>query len=191
MSKNPQRKRPPYELIFMAFIALAPVVGSYLAYHFWSPGRFVNYGELLTPGPLPDIFLERVDGADFRFSQLRGKWIFVTVDPGACPEGCRDKLYKIRQLRLTQGKDMDRVERVWLLDDAGTPNPGVVAEHPGLWPVKAAGDALKRLALNGAPRDYIYLVDPLGNLMMRYPENADPSKMAKDIARLLKVSRIG
>jgi hypothetical protein len=162
-----------------------PFVGSYLLYWFWKPASFVNYGELLA-APLPEL------QADTALPQLKGKWAFLMVDSGACDEWCRRKLYIMRQVRLTQGKDMERIERAWLLDDATTPPARLLSEHAGTYLLQAPSDALLgKLPATGSVRDHIYLVDPLGNLVLRYPRNADPSRIKRDLSRLLRASRIG
>jgi hypothetical protein len=125
-------------------------------------------------------------------SELRGKWVFLTVASGACDDFCRQKLYKMHQVRLTQGKNMDRITRAWLVDDDVRPSTAVTTEYQGPRIVPAEGSAvLSRLPAEGAVRDHIYIADPLGNLMMRYPREADSSKMKKHVSKLLKLSRIG
>jgi hypothetical protein len=179
-------------LWLLVALSVAPVAASYLLYYFWQPDHTVNYGELIEPRLLPDPALTLADGASFRLSQLKGRWTLVTIDAAACDENCERKLVYTRQLRLTQGKNMDRVERVWLLTDAVAPSPKVVTEQPGLVAARATTELLAAFPVApGAAADYIYLVDPLGNLMMRFPRDPDPRLMIKDLARLLKASRIG
>jgi cytochrome oxidase Cu insertion factor (SCO1/SenC/PrrC family) len=190
MSGGPARSRA--SLWFIIALAVAPVAASYLTYYFWPPTQQVNYGELLEPRVLPDAALALADGARFQLSSLKGRWVLAVVDEAACDAYCEKKLIYIRQLRLTQGKNMDRVERAWLVSDGAALRPGVVADYPGTWVVRAAGSALLQ-AFPGEPaaRDHIYLIDPLGNLMMRYPRDPDPQLLIKDLTRLLKASRIG
>ena len=179
-------------LWLMIALTAAPVAASYLIYYFWPPGHTINYGDLVGPRPLPDPALALADGSPFRLSQLRGKWVLVSVDSGRCDAHCEEKLLYMRQLRLTQGKDADRVERAWLIADDVPPRAAVVAQYPGTWLVRAAGVGLPGLfPSTAAVSDHIYLVDPLGNLMMRFPRDPDPRRMIKDLARLLKASRIG
>jgi hypothetical protein len=98
----------------------------------------------------------------------------------------------MRQLRLTQGKDMERVERAWLVSDAATPRGDAVSGFPGTWVVSAAGTGLiESLPAPRAPADHIYVIDPLGNLMMRFPRDPDTRRLIKDLSRLLKASRVG
>jgi len=98
----------------------------------------------------------------------------------------------MRQARLAQGRDADRVERVWLLDDSAVPDPALLRDHPGLITARAPRGAFAaEFPVEGNRADYIYVVDPRGNLMLRFPGDPDPRKMLKDLERLLKVSRIG
>jgi len=190
MSDAPQRSLRSLWLIVA--LSTAPVAGSYLLYYFWPPSRSVNYGELLEPQPLPDPRVTLADGTPFHLSQLRGKWVLAMVDAGRCDAHCEKKLLYMRQLRLTQGKDMDRVERAWVIaDDAPLPT-AAIAPYEGTWLVRAGTSGLAgRFPAGTAVADHIYVIDPLGNLMMRYPRDPDPQLMIKDLKRLLKASRIG
>jgi hypothetical protein len=191
MSDAPPRKSRASLWLIIALTA-APVAASYLLFYFWPPARSVNYGELLEPRPLPEERLALSDGAPFTLATLRGKWMLVTVDSGRCDAHCERKLLYMRQLRLTQGKNMERVERVWLISDDIAPRAGAVEPYPGTWLIRAAGSALlDRFAAGGAAPDHIYVIDPLGNLMMRFPRDPDPQRMMKDLTRLLKVSQVG
>jgi len=174
-------------------IAAAPVAASYFAFYLWAPRHTVNYGDLIEPPrPLSDPALNLADGAPFRLSQLKGKWVLVTVDTARCGAECEKKLVYMRQLRLTQGKDMERVERVWLVSDAAPPREEAVGAFSGTWVARAAGSSLiDAFPAPRAPADHIYVIDPLGNLMMRFPPNPDTRRLIKDLSRLLKASRVG
>jgi cytochrome oxidase Cu insertion factor (SCO1/SenC/PrrC family) len=192
MSDAPPNKRSLKSLWLIAALTAAPVVASYLVYYFWQPDRAANYGELLEPRPLPDPQLALADGTPFLLSQIRGKWVLVTVDAGGCDASCDRKLLYLRQLRLTQGKNRERVERVWLISDAAAPRAEAAAAYQGTWLVRAtAAELLGAFPATGAVSDHIYLVDPLGNLMLRFPREPEPRLMIKDLARLLKASQIG
>ncbi len=161
--------------VFLA--CAAPFVLGWAAWYFgWGTGTAGNYGELITPRPLAAPPLQA----------LRGKWVLVTFDAAACDAYCERKLYFIRQVRTAQGKEQRRVERLWVLTDAGTPRPELLAAIEGTRISRALPEAFP-----GNPVDHIYVVDPLGNLMMRFPRDPDPSRMLKDLQRLLKYSRIG
>lgn len=193
MSAEQPEKTNRTKLLLVAAVCIAPFIGSFALYFFWQPSGRVNYGDLLEPvATVPAESLKLATGEPFEFRQLAGKWVYVTVDSGECDEYCRGKLWKMRQVRRTQGKYMDRVERVWLLTDERTPDPALVKEFEGSWNVAARASGLVgALPHAGTQRDHIYLVDPLGNIVLRYPRDADPSRMKKDLNRLLKVSRIG
>jgi hypothetical protein len=175
----------------MVALTTAPVAASYFIYYFWPPGHTVNHGELIEPRPLPDPQLTLAGGAPFRLSQLRGKWVLVSVDSGQCQAHCERKLLYMRQLRLTQGKDRDRIERLWLINDEAAVRGGGAAAEEGTRVVRAHAELLKAFPARGSASDHLYLVDPLGNLMMRFPRDPDPRLMTKDLSRLLKASRIG
>jgi cytochrome oxidase Cu insertion factor (SCO1/SenC/PrrC family) len=173
-------------------LSVAPVVASYVVYYIWRPDRTVNYGELLAPQPLPDPKLTLADGTPFRLSSLKGKWVLAMVDTAGCNAQCEKKLFYMRQLRLTQGKEMERVERAWIISDDAPPRPEAAASYPGTWLIRAAHSGLTGLfPAAAAVADHIYVIDPLGNLMMRYPRDPDPQLMIKDLKRLLKASGIG
>lgn len=180
-------------MLLVAAVCLAPFVGSFALYYFWQPSGRINYGELMEGVMLPTgAFAPRGTEKPFDFAQVRGRWVFITVDSGACDDYCQKKLWKIRQVRLTQGKYPERIERVWLLSDTHDVAAMVKKEYEGTWIAAAQGNAiLKLLPYRDAQRDHIYLVDPLGNVVLRYPKDADPSLMKKDLTRLLRVSRIG
>jgi hypothetical protein len=176
-------------LLLLGAISLAPFVGSLLLYYFWKPQTFTNYGELIAMVPLVGVATPASDGKPFRIDELRGNWIFLMADSGNCDDYCQSKLYVMRQIRLTQGKDQQRIERIWLIPDGVRPTPGMEGEYRGTRIVMlAADDFLARLPASDSPRDHIYVIDPFGNLMMRFPRNVDPQRMKKDVNMLMKIS---
>jgi cytochrome oxidase Cu insertion factor (SCO1/SenC/PrrC family) len=185
-----QRKRSLTSLWLLLALCAAPVVASYVAYHFWQPSGQVNHGELLPPQPLPDAHFRLIDGTPFQLHQLKGKWVLVMADSGRCDAFCQRKLVYLRQVRLAQGKEKERIERVWLITDEERPEAALLAQHEGAWAIRAAGSGLlELLPVKDALGDHVFVIDPLGNLMMRYPPDFDPRKMVKDIARLLRHSK--
>lgn len=164
------------KLVLIALVCGAPLVLGTLAYVLrWSPGEPSNYGELLPPQPVAGI------------EPLRGKWVLVAFDAAACDAYCEKKLYVMRQARRAQGKEMARVERLWVLTEGTNPRPELL---PGIEGTRIQSNGLGA-AFPGPTVDHIYLVDPLGNLMMRFPRDPDPGKVVKDLQRLLKYSRYG
>ncbi len=194
LNSDPAVNRPPHRSRLTLWLILAtcaaPIVAAYLAYYFWQPSAHVNYGELLEPRAMPDGALQSIDGKPFRFSDEKGAWTLVVADRAECDERCRTELIYTRQVRLAQGKEAERIERVWLVTDGGAPNPVVVAEQPGLRIVRAGhSEALGALPADSSPVGHVYVVDPLGNVMMRFPRDPDPRRMLKDLARLLRHSK--
>ena len=161
-------------------ICAAPIVLATAAYLLGWKGHAGNYGELVPPRQLQAP----------AFKALRGKWVLVTFDAAACGKPCEDKLYVVRQVRRAQGANAERIERLWLLTDNGKPRAELLAAIEGSR-VEPAAQAGELREFPGDRLQYIYLVDPLGNLMMRYPAAPDPAKMIHDLERLLKVSRVG
>ena len=176
-------------LLLLGAISLAPFAGSLLLYYFWKPQSFTNYGDLIAAAPLAGVTIPTRDGKPFRFDDMRGNWIFLMTDSGNCDDYCRAKLYIMRQIRITQGKDQERIERVWLIPDGMRPPRAIEAEYQGTRTIfLATDDVLARLPASGSPRDHIYIIDPFGNLMMRFPRDGDPQRMKNDINRLMKIS---
>ncbi|HKB83371.1 MAG TPA: cytochrome C oxidase subunit I [Burkholderiales bacterium] len=176
-------------LLLLGAISLAPFAGSLLLYYFWEPQTFTNYGELIAVEPLAGVTIPVRSGKPFRIDDLRGNWVFLMADAGDCNDYCQSKLYVMRQIRLTQGKDRERIERIWLIPDGVRPLPVIEAEYQGTRTIlPASDDFLARLPASESPRDHIYVIDPFGNLMMRFPRNVDPQRMKKDINKLMKVS---
>ena len=187
----PPKNRGRRMLLLLALVCAAPVVASYVAYYWFRPTGRVNYGELLEARPVRDIAGSLPDGAKFRLSDYRGRWLFLAADPGPCEESCQRKLYATRQARTIQGREQDRVVRIWLEQSDAPLAPQLQAQHAGL--VVARIDANQWAALSGFidPPQSIYLIDPLGNVVLRYPADPDIKRMAKDLERLLRASRIG
>lgn len=190
---------PKFQIIALIIIFTIPVV---VARHF-TPTRFVNNGELVQPArPIENVVLQGLDKEAVEFSSLKSKWTLLYMGSSACDENCWQNLYKMRQVRLSQGKHMHRVQYAWLLVDQAVDIAALkvrLQEHPKLQVFRGDAAAIKALTRQfvieqGAPEDglnRIYLMDPLGNLMMSYPADADPTGMRKDLERLLKVSQIG
>ncbi|HEX5865459.1 MAG TPA: hypothetical protein VF014_14600 [Casimicrobiaceae bacterium] len=191
-AKARARRTARRTLLVLVLVCAAPVVASYVAYYWLRPAAHMNYGELLGATPAPEITGVGSDGAPFRLSGLRGRWVLLVVDGDACDARCERKLYATRQARTMQGREHERIARVWL-QPVGAPPPAAefLARNPGMTLVR--GDPRQWAALPGpeAAAASIYLLDPLGNFVLRYPADPDIKRLAKDLERLLRVSRIG
>jgi cytochrome oxidase Cu insertion factor (SCO1/SenC/PrrC family) len=190
-------------LILIVALFLLPVVAAtWLYVSGWRPeGKNLAHGELVQPArPLGDAELYSMDGAPFRLSALRGRWVMAYLGSLPCAADCRNSLYKMQQVRLAQGRDASRVERVMIATNAGSDALREVArQYPGLFAVGGTRTTLQTLAREfvssqGTALDApgrVYLIDPIGNLVMSYTPDADPSGMRKDLARLLRLSQVG
>ncbi|AKU13597.1 hypothetical protein AzCIB_3704 [Azoarcus sp. CIB] len=178
-------------LALLAFVCVLPVLASYFAYYVWQPEGRANYGELLVPASLPDAVLPGVAGQpDLARKELEGRWTLLLAASATCERACADALYLMRQSRLAQGEEMERVARLWLVSDAAMPAAELLAAHDGLRLARAEPAWLARLPAAERGR-HVYLVDPRGSVIMRFPENAEPRRVIKDLQRLLKYSALG
>jgi len=195
--------RSRFTLVLVTALFLLPVVSAtYLYVSGWRPqGKSLQHGELVQPArPVGDAELKGADGSPYRFQTLRGKWALVYFSPLPCTDVCRNNLYKMQQVRLAQGRDAPRVERVMIIAGADSVALRELAQqNPGLIAVSGTRVAVQALAhefvsSQGTAQDVpgrVYLVDPLGNLVLSYAPDADPSGMRKDLARLLRLSQVG
>lgn len=190
------RKTGRWKLFAILAVCASPLIGSYVAYYVVKPAGRTNYGTILDPRvyPTPALVTTSLDGKPVGLDAYKGKWILLQADSGGCAQPCRTKLYEMRQLRLTQGKEMGRIERVWLITDREPLDTVLMREYEGTRLLRADLPALQKWlpAETGASIvDHLYMIDPLGNLMMRFPREGDPNKIKKDLGKLLKASSIG
>jgi hypothetical protein len=185
------RSRSRRTLILLALITIAPVVASYTAYYFFPRTAQTNYGTLLPVGPAQEFSVTTTGGAGsstFGTADLKGRWTLLIVAPAGCDESCRRTLHATRQAVTMQGREQDRVARVWLATGAGAVPTRLAAEHAGLVVATAPTGVLDRWPRGGTG---VYLVDPLGNWVLHYGVDPDIKGLAKDLTRVLKASRIG
>lgn len=186
-------KRGRLQLLLLIAVFLLPLAGSGLAYWFgWSTGRTSNYGALIEPRAVPQSELGALDGHRLRLDALQGRWVLLQFDAPACDARCERKLYTMRQVRKALGRDQSRVERVWILTGEGRPTPRLLEAIEGTHVMRPAQPAFAAaFPTPGDRRDHIFLVDPRGNLMLRFPPDPDPARVIKDLQRLLKYSAVG
>ncbi len=187
-----------WKLLAVVAVCAFPIIASYFTYYIIKPTGRNNYGALIDPRlhPIPEaqLHVTQLDGEAAPLAQFKGKWVMLQTGPSDCQAACKKMLFEMQQLRLMQGKERERIERVWLVTDAQPLDTLVMREFDGTSMLRVNGDALKAwlpVEPGGQAADHLYLIDPLGNLMMRFPKDADPSKVKKDIAKLLKASAIG
>ena len=185
-----EKKKSNLTLWLILAICVLPFVSAVGLFFYWTPNQLVNYGDLVDPKPLPDFFNKHSDKVEELMHASRGKWLLLIVDSGNCNSICQKKLYWLRQIRLAQGREMERVGRVWLINDLAQPSDELLGQFVGTELIRLADEDLLFTGVdNTPPEKNLFLVDPLGNLMMRYSIDSDPNKLKKDLKKLLKVSK--
>lgn len=186
------------KMLLVLLVCASPVIASYLTYFVIRPEGRSNYSELIVPPrALPsasELALTDLQGRPVAATSLHGQWLLVVVAGADCDAKCERALLLQRQLRETLGREKDRVEKLWLLTDArpvrlevlqamgtGTPVTLLRAPHEALsrWLTPAAGANLE---------DHFYLIDPMGQWMLRAPADPEPAKLKRDIEKLLRAS---
>lgn len=194
---SPQRvRRGRWQMILVLLVCAAPVIASYLMYYVVRPqGGRTNYGELvMPPRALPGEWqLQRLDGdgGTVPADALRGQWLLVTVQSGACDATCERALYVQRQLREMLGRDKDKLDRVWLVPDDQPVQPALLPAMAGGWVLKVDAGQLATWLTPGEGRTLaqdFFIVDPRGDWMMRTPVDGEPKRIHKDLARLIKAA---
>lgn len=185
------------KMLLVLAVCAAPVVASYLTYFVIRPEGRNNYSDIISPSrELPaGLPLKNLAGVPVAAASLRGQWLLVVVGDAACSAQCEKQLYLQRQLRETLGREKERVDKLWLVTDDAAPRPEVLQaiasggtpatvlrvprEALANWLAPAAGEALDA---------HLYLVDPMGQWMMRTPVNPEPAKLKRDLEKLLRAS---
>jgi hypothetical protein len=184
-----------WKMLALMLVCASPVIASYFTYYVLRPeGRSV-YGELIDPQKdMPKLTVSDIKGQSVDLDNLRGQWLLVNVSPGACAERCQQNLYFSRQLREVLGRDKDRIERVWLVTDQAPLDPKLQPLMHQVTALQMPGEVVQSWISPGAGQkleDHLYVVDPMGNFMMRFPANMGvegASKAKRDLGRLLKAS---
>lgn len=206
-TQTPARPRSLTPLYLLLAVSLAPVLFALAAYYMPSlglrPEQSNAYGQLIepqrsvpTPATLP---LQTLQGEAFDLQSLRGRWVLVSADESACPESCVRKLFILRNSHASQGKNVDRLARVWFVTDQGQPSEQILEAYLGTHMLRADPGQLAEFLAPGTDsraaeqtvKNGMWIIDPNGNLMMVFPGDADPIKVRTDIRKLLNNSRIG
>jgi len=184
-----------FKMFVVMLICAAPVVASYFTYYVVRPDARRSYGELIEPQrEMPALTATTPDGKPLPLQDSLGQWLLVSVDSGACPAACENRLYLQRQLRESLGRDKDRMDWIWLVDDNAPVREAlrpaleqatvlrVPREQLAQWLQPAAGKSLE---------DHLYVVDPMGHWMMRFPagmDRAGAARAKRDLERLMRAS---
>ncbi len=188
-------KNGRWKMLMVLLLCASPVIASYFAYYVIRPEGRRNFGELINPQRIvPNLNATSLDGKSVNLQTLTGQWLLVSVSGGACDALCQKHLYFQRQLRESLGKEKDRLDWVWLVSDAAPIASAILpamkdatvlrmpAEQITTWMQAAQGQQLA---------DHLYLIDPMGNWMMRFPPGLDAAaakKAKSDIDRVMRAS---
>ncbi|WP_284336888.1 hypothetical protein [Comamonas sp. NoAH] len=191
-----RQRKGRWKMLAVLVVCAAPVVASYLTYYVIRPEGRRNFGELIEPQQaMPEgLMASTLDGQTVPLSSLKGQWLLLSTSSAACNAQCEEHLYLQRQLREGLGREKDRLDWVWLIQDGQQPSPAlknalqtaqvlqVDAQRLSTWLQPAADAQLS---------DHLYVIDPQGNWMMRFPPGMDKgsaSKVKRDLERLLRAS---
>jgi hypothetical protein len=198
-----RNERGRWTMIAVLLVCAAPVIASFFTYFVVAPRGHTNYGELIVPQrPLPaSLPLTDLAGVPVAPLSLRGQWLVVVVSGGACAARCERYLWLQRQLHEALGAEKDRVDKLWIIDDAAAPRAETLRAIAATAPARSAFAPSTVLRAAPAPlaawlapapghalEDHLYIVDPRGDWMMRVPVDPDPARLKRDIDKLLRAS---
>jgi hypothetical protein len=185
-----------WQMLVLLLMCAAPVIASYLTFYVVRPEGRRNYGELINPmRALPDAIALAPDGVARTLRDLKGQWLLISVSGAACVTACERQIYLQRQLRESLGREKDRLDRIWLItDDAAIAPallPQVQAANVDAYALRVNASVVSRWLEPAAGQslpDHLYLVDPAGNWMLRFPADVDAGKAKRDLDRLLRAA---
>jgi hypothetical protein len=188
-------KHGRWKMLAVLLVCAAPVVASYFTYYVVRPDGRRNFGDLIDPQrPLPDLNATTLDGRSVNLRTLKDQWLLISIAGGACDAACANHLYFQRQLREGLGKNKDRMERVWLVDDAQPVADALQPALAGATVLRLPREALAQWLApqaGAALENHLYVVDPMGNWMMRFPPGVNlqtAPKIKKDLEHLMRGS---
>lgn len=188
----PSTRAGRWKMLAILLVCAAPVIASYFTYYVIRPEGRRNYGELVNSQPtLPEMQGVNAQGQTVPLASLAGQWLLVSVADSACDAACEKHLYLQRQLRETLGREKDRLDWVWLRTGAAELREPLREATAAARVLHVDAAALAQW-LQPAPgqrlEDHLYVVDPMGHWMMRFPADIDPARAKRDIERLLRAS---
>jgi hypothetical protein len=184
-----------WKMILVLLVCASPVVASYFTYYVVRPEGRRNHGDLIDPQrPLPDLSGTTLDGRSINLRTLKDQWLLISIAGGACDAACANHLYFQRQLREGLGKNKDRMDRVWLVDDAAPVAEALLPALRDATVIRVSKEGLAQWLLPQAGQqlqDHLYVVDPMGNWMMRFAPGVDLTtapNIKKDLEHLMRGS---
>lgn len=182
-------------MLAVLLVCAAPVIASYLTYYVIRPEGRRSFGELIDPQkPIPDIKTLSLDGKAGALASLKDQWLLISIAGGACDESCQQRLYLQRQMREALGKEKGRVDWIWLVTDDAPISQKLSAGLSSATVLRVSPDELAQWLTPDAGhmlQEHMYLIDPLGNWMMRFPANMDAAAASlgkRDLDRLMRAS---
>lgn len=195
LEEGQRTRRGRWKLLLVLLVCASPVIASYLTYFVIRPEGRTNYATLISPSRgMPELNLHDLQGEPVRSRELRDQWILLAVGPSACDTACEERLFMQRQLREMTGRERTRLDKLWLVLDDGPIRPELRAALEGapgmrvLRANRAEVQAWLEPATGAALEDHLYVIDPMGEWMMRAPVNPEPARFKKDLERLLRAS---
>jgi cytochrome oxidase Cu insertion factor (SCO1/SenC/PrrC family) len=182
-----QKTKSRLQLLLIFLACALPIAASLFVYYVWQPAKLMNHGEIMEVKPLPAGSFIDAKGNEVQL-QSAGKWTLLVLDSGACDADCRQRLYDVRQIMLTFELNQNRLQQVWAVSDATTPDAALLKEHEGLMVLRASDALVKFFPEPSVGR--IYLIDDRGNQVLRYQPKPEPKRMIKDISRLLLIKKM-
>ena len=191
--KKENSKLSGYMLIAVFVVPLLIAVTMYSLRNDLPTISTVSHGELIHPAePIQEIQIATANDQMLSLEDLKGKWTYLAYSPHGCDLTCEAILFKLRQTKLATGREINRIQSALLIDSKELASD-IAARNQ-----RTSVGQLIKLELESAPGvnrslvpGTIYLLDPLGNMMMQYDDTATSKGMLKDIKKLLKISNIG
>jgi hypothetical protein len=198
---SPAKSRSRTQVWVLIGVFFGPLLAAFVLYYGtsgWRPHGSTNRGELITPArPVPSVTLAPATGKALDTQKLQGKWTMVFVGDGQCDTRCREALVLTRQTRIALNQDVDRVQRLFLVSANCCDRTYLQTEHPDVITAMVDNEAGQQLlsafpeGADAAQQGRIYIIDPLGNLMMSYSPDAPRKGLLEDMKKLLRLSHIG
>ncbi|HEX7890174.1 MAG TPA: hypothetical protein VF522_12505 [Ramlibacter sp.] len=195
MADGQRTRTGRWKMLAVMLVCAAPVIASYFMYYVVRPEGRRNYGELIDPQrPMPSVIATDLAGKPVALPSLQGQWLLVSVAGGGCDAPCERHLYLQRQLREGLGKDKDRLDWVWLIPDDAPVRDSLKPALQQATVLRVKGEPLAQWlapARGHQLPDHLYVIDPMGHWMMRFPAGQDTvsaAKTRKDLERLMRAS---
>jgi len=194
------KKRNPYAVWFVVAAFVAPVVLAYIVFFFVDVKSYINHGEILNPiVHITSFELTDENNAIIPKEKLTYKWSLISFVGKTCDEKCEARLYDTRQIHTSLGKNQHRLSRMFVhFKPAGEALTKLIDEKHGTV-IHVNGDEsiiIKALGDNvhdgiGITNNETYIMDPMGNIMMRFTIDQPNKEFLYDLRKLLKASQIG